>query len=40
MKRDVNTWLATLGDSAPVRTLTELREWNLAHEQSGALKYG
>ncbi len=40
MKRDFNTWLATLGDSAPVRTLTELREWNLAHEQSGALKYG
>ena len=40
MKRDFNTWLATLGDSAPVKTLTELREWNLAHEQAGALKYG
>ena len=24
----------------PVRTLTELREWNLAHEQVGSLKYG
>ena len=40
MKRDFNTWLATLGDSAPVKTLTELREWNLAHERAGALKYG
>jgi len=40
MKRDFNTWLATLGDSAPVKTLTELREWNLAHEQAGTLKYG
>ena len=40
MKRDFNAWLATLGDSAPVKTLTELREWNLAHEQAGALKYG
>ncbi|HIE91416.1 MAG TPA: amidase [Acidobacteria bacterium] len=40
MKRDFNAWLATLGDSAPVKTLTELREWNLAHEQSGTLKYG
>ena len=40
MKRDFNAWLATLGDSAPVKTLTELREWNLAHEEAGALKYG
>ena len=40
MKRDFNTWLATLGDSAPVKTLTELREWNLAHERAGTLKYG
>ena len=40
MKRDFNAWLATLGDTAPVETLTELREWNLAHEQAGALKYG
>jgi len=23
-----------------VRTLTELREWNLAHERAGSLKYG
>jgi amidase len=40
MKRDFNAWLVTLGESAPVKTLTELREWNLAHEQAGALKYG
>ena len=40
MKRYFNAWLATLGESAPVKTLTELREWNLAHEQAGSLKYG
>jgi amidase len=40
MKRDFNLWLETLGDTAPVRTLTELREWNLAHETAGSLKYG
>ena len=40
MKRDFNAWLGTLGDSAPVSTLTELREWNLAHEAAGTLKYG
>ena len=40
MKRDFNAWLATLGRSAPVKTLTELREWNLTHEAAGAIKYG
>jgi amidase len=40
MKRDFNKWLATLGPSAPVKTLTELREWNLAHQKAGAIKYG
>ena len=40
MKRDFNAWLETLGDSAPVKTLTELREWNLAHERAGSMKYG
>ena len=39
MKRDFNAWLATLGDGAPVKTLTELREWNRAHEAAGAIKY-
>jgi len=40
MKRDFNAWLATLGPSAPVKTLTALREWNLAHQRAGSLKYG
>jgi amidase len=40
MKRDFNAWLATLGPSAPVKTLTELRQWNLAHQKAGAIKYG
>ena len=40
MKRDFNTWLATLGPTAPVRTLTELRAWNRAHEKAGAIRYG
>ena len=39
MKRDFNAWLETLGDRAPVKTLTELREWNLAHRNAGAIKY-
>jgi amidase len=40
MKRDFNIWLKSLGPSAPVKTLTELREWNLAHTKAGAIKYG
>src|SRR5437879_5970796 len=40
MKRDFNRWLASLGPSAPVKTLTELRQWNLKHEKAGAIKYG
>jgi amidase len=39
MKRDFNLWLATLGASAPVKTLTELRQWNLAHAKAGAIRY-
>jgi amidase len=39
MKRDFNAWLASLGTSAPVQTLTELREWNLAHRAAGSMKY-
>jgi amidase len=39
-KRDFNLWLASLGPSAPVKTLTELRTWNLAHKGMNALKYG
>jgi amidase len=40
MKRDFNTWLKSLGTSAPVKSLTELRNWNLAHRNAGALKFG
>ena len=39
MKRDFNVWLETLGVGAPARTLTELREWNLAHREAGAMRY-
>jgi amidase len=39
MKRDFNAWLASLGDRAPVKNLTELRQWNLAHANMGAIKY-
>jgi amidase len=39
MKRDFNAWLQSLGPTAPVKTLTELREWNLAHAKAGAARY-
>ena len=40
MKRDFNAWLASLGPRAPLRTLAELRAFNLAHASRGAIKYG
>jgi amidase len=40
MKRDFNAWLATLGPSAPVKTLTELRQWNITHISAGAIRFG
>jgi amidase len=40
MKRDFDAWLKTLGDKTPVKTLTELRQWNIAHQRAGAIKYG
>ncbi len=40
MKRDFNAWLASLGPMAPVKTLTELRLWNVAHQRAGSIKYG
>lgn len=40
MKRDFNAWLASLGPAAPVKTLTDLRLWNVAHQRAGAIKYG
>jgi amidase len=39
MKRDYNAWLASLGPSAPVKTLREHIAWNLAHEKAGAIRY-
>lgn len=39
MKRDFNAWLASLGPAAPVKSLTELRLWNVAHQRAGAIKY-
>lgn len=40
MKRDFNAWIATLGDKAPVASLTALRQWNIAHQRAGSIKYG
>jgi amidase len=40
MKRDFSRWLARLGDTAPLESLTELRAWNEAHRSAGTLKYG
>jgi amidase len=40
MKRDFNTWLKSLGDRAPVKTLADLRAWNISHQRAGAIKYG
>lgn len=39
MKRDFNAWLETLGGTAPVSTLTELRTWNREHASAGTIKY-
>jgi amidase len=39
MKRDFNAWLQSLGPTAPVKSLTELRSWNDAHQKAGAIKY-
>jgi amidase len=40
MKRDFNAWLASLGPAAPVKTLTELRNYNTANTARGTIKYG
>ena len=40
MKRDFNLWLKSLGASAPVKTLTELRQWNVSHAKAGAIRFG
>jgi hypothetical protein len=40
MKRDFNLWLQSLGPTAPVKSLTALREWNIAHAKAGAIRFG
>ena len=40
MERDFNAWLASLGSRAPLKSLQALREWNVAHQKAGAIKYG
>ncbi len=40
MERDFNAWLASLGKAAPLKSLTELRDWNTEHQKMGAIKYG
>jgi amidase len=39
-KRDFNLWLESLGPDRPVGTLTDLRNFNLAHVADNAIKYG
>jgi amidase len=39
MKRDFNAWAESLGPTAPIKNLTELREFNLANRARGAIKY-
>ena len=40
MKRDFNKWLDTLGAAAPLKTLTELREWNITHMNGDTIRFG
>jgi amidase len=40
MKRDFTHWLKSLGASAPVKTLAELRQWNVSHAKAGAIRFG
>jgi amidase len=40
MKRDLNAYLGSLGAAAPVKSLTELRIFNLTHQRTNAIRYG
>ncbi len=40
MKRDFDAYLATLGSDAPVGSLTELKEFNVANAHRNAMRYG
>lgn len=39
-KRDFNSWLSKLGPGAPVKTLTELQQWNRDHLAAGTMRFG
>ncbi len=39
-KRDFNAFLKSLGAGAPVKSLTELRAFNIAHASRGAMRHG
>jgi len=39
-KRDFNAWLTSLGPAAPVKSLTELRIFNLTHTRANSIRYG
>ena len=39
MQRDFDAWLRSLGAAAPLKSLSELRKWNTAHQKMGAIKY-
>jgi amidase len=38
-KRDMNAYLASLGPGSPIKTLTELRNYNLANRPRNAIRY-
>jgi amidase len=40
MKRDFNAWLASLGNATSIKTLSDLRYFNLLNAGRGAIKYG
>jgi len=40
MERDFNAWIKSLGEKPPIKSLTDLRSWNNAHQKGGAIKYG
>lgn len=40
MKRDFNTWIASLGTATPLKSLADLRRYNTAHASRAAIKYG
>ena len=39
-KHDFTAWLNSLGTAAPVKSLTALRQWNIANANAGTLRYG